>query len=193
MVKRWLSTFVEQPSPAALQVVAERLGERMRCSHGLGHQRGGARRIGACSSRTGADGDRMQRASISSHRVVRTNNMECMCQHWSAAACASCCGDCKLKDHLFLERSKLFSRGLDCCTADSGGRAMVRVPSSGVGRCVPADQFPEEATAQRQAIASGQLPMRRQRRRRRGNEISRRSGSALALHDEQSARIATDG
>ena len=34
MVKRWLSTFVEQPSPAALQVVAERLGERMRCSDG---------------------------------------------------------------------------------------------------------------------------------------------------------------
>ena len=48
MVKRWLSTFAEQPSPAALQVVAEDLGKRMRCSDGLGHQRGGARRIDAC-------------------------------------------------------------------------------------------------------------------------------------------------
>ena len=87
MVKRWLSTFVEQPSPAALQVVAEDLGERMRCSDDLGQQRGGTLQIGGCSKRTGADGDRMQRASVSSHRVVRTNNMECMCQHCSAAAC----------------------------------------------------------------------------------------------------------
>ena len=87
MVKRWLSTFAEQPSPAALQVVAEHLDERMRCSDGLGHQRGGFLRIGACSSRTGADTDRRQRASFSRHRAVRTNNMECRCQHWSAAAC----------------------------------------------------------------------------------------------------------
>ena len=43
--------------------VAEDLGERMRCSHVLGHQRGGFIRIGACSSRTGADADRRQRAS----------------------------------------------------------------------------------------------------------------------------------
>ena len=91
MVKRWLSTFAEQPSPAALQVVAERLDERMRCSDGIGHQRGGVLRIGVCSSRTGANGDRMQRASISSHRVVRTNNMECMVLHCSAAACGSSC------------------------------------------------------------------------------------------------------
>ena len=32
VIKRWLATFAEQPSPAALQVVAEDLGERMRCS-----------------------------------------------------------------------------------------------------------------------------------------------------------------
>ena len=36
MVKRWLSTFAEQPSPAALTVAAEDLDERMRCSHVLG-------------------------------------------------------------------------------------------------------------------------------------------------------------
>ena len=91
MVKRWLSTFAEQTSPAALQVVAEDLGERMRCSHDLGRQRGGFLRSGACSSRTGADGDRRQRASVSRHRAVRTNNIDAMCQHCSAAACGSSC------------------------------------------------------------------------------------------------------
>ena len=75
MVKRWLSTFAEQPSPAALQVVAEDLGERMRCSHDLGRQRGGVLRIGGCGSRTGADADRVQRASISSARAGRSDHM----------------------------------------------------------------------------------------------------------------------
>ena len=50
MVKRWLSTFVEQPRPAALQVVAEDLGERMRCSDGIGHQRGGAQPVESASA-----------------------------------------------------------------------------------------------------------------------------------------------
>ena len=37
MVKRWfMTTFAEQPSPAALTVAAEDLDERMRCSHVLG-------------------------------------------------------------------------------------------------------------------------------------------------------------
>ena len=65
MVKRWLSTFVEQPSQAALTVVAERLRLRMRCQHVVGEERGRVLRIGGCGSRTGANGDRVQRASIS--------------------------------------------------------------------------------------------------------------------------------
>ena len=91
MVKRWLATFAEQPSPAALQVVAEDLGERMRCSDDLGHQRGGALRIGGCSKRTGADGDRMQRASISSARAVHSDNMAPLVLLCSAAPATSSC------------------------------------------------------------------------------------------------------
>ena len=99
MVKRWLSDFVEQPSPAALQVVAEDLDKRMRCSDGFGHQRGGARRIGACSSCTGAGADRMQRASISSALVGHLDGSGCMVLHWSAALTASSCRCCKMKEH----------------------------------------------------------------------------------------------
>ena len=85
MVKRWLSTFAEQPSPAALQVVAEDLGERMRCSHDLGRQRGGVLRIGGCGSRTGADADRVQRASISSAHAGRSDHIGTW-RHWSCSA-----------------------------------------------------------------------------------------------------------
>ena len=45
------------------------LDERMRCHHVIGHQRGGTVRIGGCGRRTVADGDRTQRASISSARA----------------------------------------------------------------------------------------------------------------------------
>ena len=149
MVKRWLSTFAEQPSPAALQVVAEDLGERMRCSHDLGRQRGGFLRSGACSSRTGADGDRRQRASVSRHRAVRTNNIDAMCQHCSAAACGSSCKECKLKDHLFLERSKLFSRGLNCGAAGASGGTAIEEPRPCVGECAKA-MFLRAPTSPRQ-------------------------------------------
>ena len=138
MVKRWLSTFAEQPSPAALQVVAEDLGERMRCSHDLGHQRGGVLRIGGCSSRTGADADRRQRASVSRHRAVRTNNIDAMCQHCSAAACGSSCRSCKTKEHRSRQRKELFTHGLHSRRADSRGPATGKVPRSCVGECASA-------------------------------------------------------
>ena len=137
MVKRWLSTFAEQPSPAALQVVAEDLGERMRCSHDLGRQRGGFLRSGACSSRTGADGDRRQRASVSRHRAVRTNNIDAMCQHCSAAACGSSCRSCKTKERTARQRNKLFARGLKSGTATVRGCARIEERRDGVAtRCV---------------------------------------------------------
>ena len=99
MVKRWLSTFAEQPSPAALQVVAEDLGERMRCSHDLGRQRGGVLRIGGCGSRTGADADRVQCASISSARAGRSDHMAPLVLLCSVAPAACSCRSCKTKEH----------------------------------------------------------------------------------------------
>ena len=99
MVKRWLASFAEQPSPAALQVAIEDLDERMRCSHDIGHQRGGAVQIGGWSSRTGADGDRMQRASVSRAHAGRSDNMEPLVLLCSAAPAASSCRECKLKEH----------------------------------------------------------------------------------------------
>ena len=67
-MKQWLFTFDEEPSPAALPMVVVHLDERMRCQHVIGHQRGGTVRIGGCGSRTVVDGDRIQRASITSAR-----------------------------------------------------------------------------------------------------------------------------
>ena len=93
------------------------------------------RRIGACSSRTGADTDRRQRASFSRHRAVRTNNMECMCQHCSAAACGSSCRSCKTKVHLSLQRKELFSRGFHSSTTAGRGRATGKVPRACAGEC----------------------------------------------------------
>ena len=90
MVKRWKATFAEQPSPAALPVVVNDLDERMRCSDEIDHQRGETLRIGGCSKRTGADGDRMQGASISSARAGHSDSMVCMVLLCLAAACATC-------------------------------------------------------------------------------------------------------
>ena len=125
MVKRWLSTFAEQPSPAALQVVAEDLGERMRCSHDLGRQRGGFLRSGACSSRTGADGDRRQRASVSSARAGHSDSMDCLVLLRSSAATATSCRCCKTKEHRSLQRRELFTRGLKSGTATDRGCARI--------------------------------------------------------------------
>jgi hypothetical protein len=147
-VKRLLSTFAEQPLPAALQVVAERLDERMRCSDGLGHQRGGVLRIGGCSSRTGANADRTQRASISSHRAVRTNNIDGMVLHRSAAACGSSCRSCKTKERTARQRNKLFSRRLKCNTATDRGCVGIEQPTDGVAtRCVGRFLHPPQLTA----------------------------------------------
>ena len=138
MVKRWLSTFAEQPSPAALQVVAEDLGERMRCSDDIGHQRGGVLRIGDCSSRTGADGDRMQRASISSARAGLSINMDCMRQHCSAAPSTSSCRCNKTKEHSSLQRNELFTRGGKCRAAELLRCTAMEVPRRGVSECANA-------------------------------------------------------
>ena len=71
-MKRWLLTFDEEPFPAALPVAVVHLDERMRCQHVIAHQRGGTARIGGCGSRTVADGDRIQRASVSSARACHS-------------------------------------------------------------------------------------------------------------------------
>ena len=76
-MKRSLFTFDEDPSPAALPVVVV-LDERKRCQHVVGHQRGGTLRIGGCGSRTVADGDRIQRASVSSDRGCHSVKTACM-------------------------------------------------------------------------------------------------------------------
>ena len=103
-MKRWLSTFVEKSSPAALQVVAEDLDERMtwrmRCSHDLVHQRGGTVRIGDC---TAASRERMVTAcnvpaSVSSHRAALSDSID-----WFSVARGSrlrqlsSCKECKLE------------------------------------------------------------------------------------------------
>jgi hypothetical protein len=66
--------FAEQPSPAALQWSPKTsVSACGSVSHELGHQRGEAFRIGGCSSRTGAGGDRMQRDSIRRHQNEGTH------------------------------------------------------------------------------------------------------------------------
>ena len=76
-MKRWLSTFDEEPSPAALPAAGSQrhLDERMtmRCQHVNGHQRRGSVRIGGCSSRTGVVGDRIQNASVGSARACHSD------------------------------------------------------------------------------------------------------------------------
>ena len=89
MVKRWLSTFADKPSLAAPPVVTDDLDKRMPCSHVLGQQRGRALRIRGWSKRTGANGDRVQRASISSDRAGRSDSMDCMVLLCSAARVAA--------------------------------------------------------------------------------------------------------
>ena len=78
-MKQWLFSFDVEPSPAALPVVIVHLDERMRRQHVIGHQRGGTVRIGGCGSRTVVDGDRIQRASISSARGCHSHKTVCAC------------------------------------------------------------------------------------------------------------------
>ena len=80
MVKRWLSIFVEQPRPAALQVVAEDLDERMRCSHDLGHQRGGVLQICVCGSITVARASRVLRGRSRGDPQLAADVMACLCE-----------------------------------------------------------------------------------------------------------------
>ena len=134
-MKRWSSTFAEQPSPAAPPVATEDLDMRMPCSHELGQQRGGALRIRGWSKRTGANGDRVQRASISSDRAGRSDSMDCMVLHCAAAATAMSCRTCKTKEHRSRQRKELFSRGFDCRACRELARSTMIVPRRGVGEC----------------------------------------------------------
>ena len=77
-MKQWLFSFDVEPSPAALPVVIVHLDERMRRQHVIGHQRGGTVRIGGRGGLTVADGDRIQRASISSARGCHSDKTVCM-------------------------------------------------------------------------------------------------------------------
>ena len=144
MVKRWLSTFAEQPSSAALQVVAEDLGERMRCSHDLGRQRGGVLRIGGCGSRTGADADRVQRASISSARAGHSDSMDCLVLLCSAAPPAPCARCAKRRDtDLLTEKSfLLFTRGLQMRKLHCFSFSHLEVPRPCAAECARAVFLP---------------------------------------------------
>ena len=77
----------------------------------------------------------MQRASISSARAVHSDNMDCMRQHCSAAACASSCKECKLKDQTTLQRNTRFAPGFLLCSPACCRQAKRGLPRSGVGEC----------------------------------------------------------
>ena len=98
-MKRSLFTFDEDPSPAALPVVVVHLDERTRCHHVIGHQRGGSVQIGGCGSRTVADGDRIQRASISRAHAGLSDSMAPWILLCSAAPATSSSRSCKTKEH----------------------------------------------------------------------------------------------
>ena len=83
-MKRWLATFAEQPPSAALQVVAEDLDERMRCSHDLGHQRGGVLRICVCGSITVARASRVLRGRSRGDPQLAPDMMACLARSSSA-------------------------------------------------------------------------------------------------------------
>ena len=99
MLKRWFNTFVEEPQHSALTVVAEPLRLRMRCQHVVGEERGRVLRIGGCDSRTGANADRVQRASISRAHAGLSDNMAPLVLLCSAAPATSSCRCCKTKEH----------------------------------------------------------------------------------------------
>ena len=86
MVKRWLSTFAEQPSPATLPVVAEDLDDRMMSQHVVGEERQRALQNGGWVSRTGAFGDRMQLAGFSGNATGAADQADCMDLEGTAAA-----------------------------------------------------------------------------------------------------------
>ena len=85
-MKQWLFSFDVEPSPAALPVVIVHLDERMRRQHVIGHQRGGTVRIGGRGGLTVADGDRIQRASITSAHGCHSDKTVC------ASACPASLG-----------------------------------------------------------------------------------------------------
>ena len=105
-MKRWFTTFDEQPQHSALTVVAEPLRLRMRCQHVVGEERGRVLRIGGCGSRTGADADCVQRASISSTRAGRSDNMASLVLLCSAAPATAPAGPAKRRNtELVTEKS----------------------------------------------------------------------------------------
>ena len=90
MVKRWfMTTFAEQPSSDALPVDIDVLDVRMRRHLVIGDKGGAARRNSGCSKRTGASGDRTQRAGISNARPEHSDDLDCLVLQCSAAACGS--------------------------------------------------------------------------------------------------------
>ena len=137
-MKRWSSTFAEQPSPAAPPVVIEDLDMRMPCSHELAQQRGGALQIRGWSKRTGVNGDCMQRVSVSSARAGRSDSMDCMVLLCSAAATARSCRTCKTKEHRSRERRELLTNDLQMRKVRCFSFSHLEVPRACVGRCASA-------------------------------------------------------
>ena len=99
-MKRRLATFADNPSHAALTVAADNLDERTPCKCVLRHQRGRALRSGGYSKRTGADGDRTQRASISSCCAGHSDNMDCFWSCLAGGGAWQLLMSCKLKEQL---------------------------------------------------------------------------------------------
>ena len=134
-VKRWLSTFAENPSPAALTVAVEDLDERKPCSHELSQQRDRVLQNGGCSKRTGADCDRTQRASISSARAGHSDSVDCLVLLCSAAATATSCRCCKTKASSARDWKEVFTRGLKCKVRAGRAHLAFEVPRVGVAEC----------------------------------------------------------
>ena len=112
-MKRWLTTFAEQPSLPALPVVDENLDERMTHQHVLGEERRRVLRNGGCGSRTGANDDRMHHVGFNGSAIGAADQADCLDLHGSAAAYARSCRCCKLKEQLTLvceEVSKMRDR-----------------------------------------------------------------------------------
>ena len=107
-MKRWLTTFAEQPSLAALPVVDENLDERMTHQHVVGEERRRALRNGGCGSRTGANDDHMHHVGFNGSAIGAADQADCLVLQESAAAYGSSCKVCKLKEHLFRYWKELF-------------------------------------------------------------------------------------
>ena len=88
-MKRWFATFIEHIACDALPIDIEVPDVRVRRHLVLGDKGGGDHRNGGCGQRTGASGDRLQRAGISNARPEHSDDLDCLVLQCSAAACGS--------------------------------------------------------------------------------------------------------